>query len=204
VARGINDLGTIVGYQGTLSFGIATGFVDSNGQFTNVTVGSAPETTLTGIDNAGLMVGSWEDTTTNPFTFHGFFAFHPTGPFQTFDYPGAFTSGLTGVNNLGAVTGTYAGQAGPPIFGFISIGGQFLPTGPDITINCINDSFAFAGSFVVDGVTHGFEYVNGIALLIDFPGATSTTVYGINNAGTLVGTYTDGTGTHGFMASPGT
>jgi hypothetical protein len=49
---------------------------------------------------------------------------------------------------------------------------------------------------------HGFVYANAAATLIDVPGATSTIVYGINNAGVLVGTYIDASGTHGFMASP--
>ncbi|HBZ70102.1 MAG TPA: hypothetical protein DEP35_10350 [Deltaproteobacteria bacterium] len=37
---------------------------------------------------------------------------------------------------------------------------------------------------------------------VDVPGATGTAVSGINNAGEIVGTYTDGTGFHGFRATP--
>jgi hypothetical protein len=109
---------------------------------------------------------------------------------------------LTGVNNLGAVTGTYGTQLAPPVFSFVSVGGQFGSTGPGIVINCINDFFLFAGTFNMGGANHGFVYANATATLIDVPGATSTIVYGINNAGVLVGTYIDASGTHGFMASP--
>src|SRR6185503_16220729 len=136
------------------------------------------------------------------FTSHGFFGFSPAGPFHDLDYPGALTSALTGVNNLGAVTGLYALQVGPPTFGYISIGGEFGSTGPGLEINCINDSFAFGGSFNVGGVNHGFVYANGVAAVVDVPGASSTIVYGINNAGTIVGTYVDEAGQHGFMAVP--
>lgn len=201
-ARGINDIGTIVGRMGSFSFGVGSAFVRDGGGFTTVQVGSSPETTLWGIDNAGLMVGNWEDTSTSPFTFHGFFGFNAAGPFNNLDFPGALTSGLTGVNNLGAVTGTYAFNARPPVFGYISIAGQFGAAGPDVAIYGINDSFAFCGAFFVNGVSHGFVFQNGTASAIDFPGASSTIAYGINNAGTVVGTYTDANGTHGFMATP--
>jgi len=168
-----------------------------------VQVGTSPQTTLWGIDNAGLMVGSWEDTSTSTFTFHGFFAFSPSGPFNNLDYPGALTSGLTGVNNLGAVTGTYSLNIGPPTFGYISIAGQFGSTGPDVAIYGINDAFGFCGAYFVNGVSHGYVFQNGVASGIDFPGAASTIAYGINNAGIVVGTYTDTSGgTHGFMATP--
>ena len=169
-ARGINDSGTIVGASGSFSFGIRIGFVNEGGVFTNVTIGSSPSTVLRGIDNVGLMVGSWSDTSTTVFTSHGFFGFNPAGPFHDLDYPGALTSALTGVNNLGAVTGLYALQVGPPTFGYISIGGEFGSTGPGLEINGINDSFAFGGSFNAGGVNHGFVYANGVATVIDVPG----------------------------------
>jgi probable HAF family extracellular repeat protein len=40
--------------------------------------------------------------------------------------------------------------------------------------------------------------------LIDVPSSTSTRANGINNAGQIVGGYTDGTGTHGFLDTNGT
>ena len=38
---------------------------------------------------------------------------------------------------------------------------------------------------------------------VPFLGATDTFVYGINNPGTIVGSYIDGTGTHAFVNSKG-
>jgi len=41
------------------------------------------------------------------------------------------------------------------------------------------------------GNPHGFSYLAGVFKTIDFPGALFTAVSAINNAGTIVGQYTD-------------
>ncbi len=194
----INDFGTIVGTRGAKSS--SKGWVDSGGIYTDVAVENAAATILSGIDDSGLMVGSWNEPMTDPPVSHGFFGFSASGPFYNLDYPGALTSALRGVNNLGAVVGVYTREAGGPSYGYFYLGGVFGSTGPGVEINCINDAFAFAGSFSIAGVNHGFVSANGQTIVVDFPGARSTVVSGINNAGTLVGTYTDVGGTpHGFV-----
>lgn len=50
---------------------------------------------------------------------------------------------------------------------------------------------------------HGFTYTNGTFVSIDYPGARSTDVYEINNAGQIAGRYEDETGTHNFFATNG-
>jgi hypothetical protein len=62
----------------------------------------------------------------------------------------------------------------------------------------INDSGQTVGAFG----SHGFLYAAGTVTQLDVPGATSTRSQGINNAGQIVATYTDSTGTHGFLATP--
>ncbi len=56
------------------------------------------------------------------------------------------------------------------------------------------------------GVDHGFLY-DGVTTFtsIDFPGATATQAYGVNNAGSIVGLYSDlGGGIHAFLNQGGT
>jgi hypothetical protein len=50
--------------------------------------------------------------------------------------------------------------------------------------------------------SHGFVWEAGAFTLFDVPGAYQTQLTGINNRGQLAGTYRDGTGAHGFLATP--
>jgi hypothetical protein len=50
---------------------------------------------------------------------------------------------------------------------------------------------------------HGFLYSGGSYTSIDVPGATGkggTQAFGINDAGQIVGTYSDSSGSHGWSA----
>jgi len=52
---------------------------------------------------------------------------------------------------------------------------------------------------LADGKDHGFLLSNGSFTIIDVPGSTTTEAMGINNAGWIVGYYSDSSGTrHGF------
>ncbi len=82
------------------------------------------------------------------------------------------------------------------------------PTGgkaPAMSANAINNAGAVAGSFTTSGgVTKAFLKLAGGAFhVIAFPGATATAAFGVNDNDTVVGTYTDRTGstatTHGFI-----
>ena len=51
------------------------------------------------------------------------------------------------------------------------------------------------GSYVDSSFnSHGFLYNGGAFSSVEFPGATSTRAYGINNSGQIVGTYVDSSG----------
>jgi hypothetical protein len=57
------------------------------------------------------------------------------------------------------------------------------------------------GRYSAGGATHGFlRDVDGSFVTIDFPGAIGTEAHGINNASEIVGSYSDSSGTHGFVA----
>jgi hypothetical protein len=51
--------------------------------------------------------------------------------------------------------------------------------------------------------SHGFIYDNGSFATIDFPGASGTEAWGINDGGEIAGNYIDSSGnSHGFVANP--
>lgn len=57
---------------------------------------------------------------------------------------------------------------------------------------------------MVDNAAHGFLDTGGSFTAIDFPGATGgTAANGINDAGEIVGNFSDGTGGHGFVDAGG-
>jgi hypothetical protein len=45
-------------------------------------------------------------------------------------------------------------------------------------------------------------YSNSTFTILDMPGAIATYVYNINDSGQVTGHYTDGSGAHGFIATP--
>jgi uncharacterized membrane protein len=85
-------------------------------------------------------------------------------------------------------------------------------SGPCTAARWINQRGDIVGSFAqVDSVEdcvpdqphHGFLLRDGQYTRIDVPAATSTKVLAINDAGVIVGNFTDSNGdTHGFMAMP--
>src|SRR5262249_18002453 len=61
----------------------------------------------------------------------------------------------------------------------------------------INDAGQIVGEFYYNGNWHGFLYSNGTYTTLDNPAGTGqfgTVITGINNIGTLVGTYDDSNG----------
>src|SRR5262249_22456931 len=120
-----------------------------------------------------------------------------------------------GINNAGQVVGCYQSTAGVGFsHGFLLSGGMYstldvpvdvLPTSHSTCLRGINYAGQIVGSTDDLGFnTHGFLYSGGQFTLIDVPGSNPgrTIANGINNAGQIVGTYSDGTGTHGFLATP--
>jgi hypothetical protein len=53
--------------------------------------------------------------------------------------------------------------------------------------------------FDAAGIEHGFVSTGGTFTAIDFPGATATAAAGINSTGDIVGLWSDGTTTRGFL-----
>lgn len=122
-AIGINDSGQIVGgYLGTDN--VAHGFLLSGGTYTTLTDPLASDTpsdngtVATGINAGGQIVGTYD---AGPLMggFHGFI-YNPNGggTYSTLDVPGAISTQVFGINNLGLIVGIY-GDAGAGEHGFI-------------------------------------------------------------------------------------
>jgi len=108
---------------------------------------------------------------------HGYTYDYATGTTTTIDYPGAATTVAYGINDSGGIVGGFCDQG---------------------TNGCPLDLFL--------GSSHAFMDDNGVFTQLDFPGANETTAFGVNSAGTVVGTYEiNGTTTtvHAFIYQNG-
>jgi uncharacterized membrane protein len=127
--------------------------------------------------------------------------------FMTIDYPGAYMTTPTAVNDSGSVVGYYLDSQFGSNHGFLYAGGVYStiddPEGTTFPEG-INNSGEITGVIEVGQTEiHGFTYVNGVFTTFDYPGRTgSTNGQGINNRGELVGIYVPG-GSDGFLDNNG-
>jgi probable HAF family extracellular repeat protein len=151
--------------------------------YTQIKVPGAVETEAHGINAFGQIVGSWQDASGNT---HGFL--YNAGTFTSFDYPGSNQTTPYAINNAGDIVGDHDASLGFLLKG--GVGGVFSTiNGLGWDIN--NFDFIAAGSGFIDS--------SGNAYSIQFPGAQSTLSWGINDAFEIVGTWDDGSRTHGFF-----
>ncbi len=161
------------------------------------------DTFVQGINTSGLIVGYTQD----PITFHGYF--FQNGVVTPYDVPGSSFTVLYGVNDAGDFTGRYVVTGGSSNgFGFASIGGVFtnivIGDADFVSPHGINNSEAVVGWYALpgDGDVHGFLWrPDGSAVYpVDFPGAPVTNLAGVNDHGTIVGSWTDSSlNFHGFV-----
>lgn len=136
--------------------------------------------------------------------------------FTSLDYPGATQTTTQGINGYGVIVGGYAleGDRHPMIIR----SGQYLPQAPHTILGSdwgqaykINNSGATVGLYLDSGgFSHGFLLKQGVLTTLDYPDASDTIPFGINNSGTVVGYWDllDGSGNeianHGFIWNNGT
>jgi uncharacterized membrane protein len=133
-----------------------------------------------GINGAGHIVGD--------FGRHGFL--YAGGVYSTVDVPGADFTSVFALNDNGEMVGRFGDQTG--IHGFLCINGVF--TTIDVSegfgatrADGINAAGEIVGDFDSGTLTHGYVYRNGLLTVIDYPGAHSTSAFGINDNGAIVG-----------------
>ncbi len=123
----------------------------------------------------------------------------PTPPpqftFHNIDYPGANLTRARGINNHGVIVG---GSRIPGV-GFHAMmiqNGKFIPLAPTTILGSnwseafkINDGGDIVGYFQDDNGYRGFLLRKGLLTILDFPGATDTQAFGLNDSGTVAGTW---------------
>jgi uncharacterized membrane protein len=171
--------------------------------FTKASVPGATVTSPGGINNAGMSVGAYLDSSG---VGHGYIL--KGKKVTTLDDPNA-KAGTTGGSNIQyngtAVVGAYTNSAGVGV-GYMYKGGKYTdipgPTGNTGTsANAINDSGEIVGNYTDSaGVIHGFLLKGGKYTTLTVSGGLGTVATGINNKGTIVAYYfVNSTGTLGSV-----
>ena len=206
---------------GVLFGGGKAAFADSL-KFATIDVSGATFTATVGINAAGQIVGTYTDAAG---IFHGFL--DSGGVFTTIDDanagPGSLGSQARGINASGQIVGFSQDAAGTD-HGFLDSQGVFTPindpnTASGTAATGINNGGQIVGAFFdATGISHGFldtpvkitlpgGVVETASLFttIDDPNARlGNEAVGINNAGQIVGFYTDANGvSHGFLDTAG-
>ena len=194
----VNAGGSDLGFTRSADGRISTPIVDPNDD-TGVTV-------LRAIDDEGVIAGFYGANVSNGFLL-------TDGKFRTVDFPGAVSTALRGINNLGDVSGTYSiVDLDADEFGFIiprrgpAISFKLPdPNGTGIVVGGINDLRQLVGYYTdATSTLVGFlRQPSGQFVSIIVPAALITQVLGINDCGIVVGTYGDGSTAHGFYGRPG-
>ena len=206
---GINDEGLVTG-SWTAADGSEIGFIRTpDGHITTPIVDPNDNTGVTvlrAINDEGVIAGFYGANVNNGFLL-------TDGKFRTMDFPGAVSTLLRGINNLGDVSGGYSVvDLNADEFGFI-----IARRGPPISLKLpdpaatgivpggINDLRQLVGYYTdATSTLVGFlRQPSGQFVTIVFPGALSTQIFGINDCGILVGAWGDGSTEHGFYGRPG-
>ena len=212
----INNRGEIAGSYVTGGV-TAHGFIrDAGGHYTTFDAAAAPGTMTeaAGINNQGTVVGAYGVTVP-----HGFVR-SPAGTITTVNVPGSQDTLLYGVNDSGALVGSYVDAQGLE-HGFMLENGTLTvidppgspasPAARDTGATDINDQGQIVGFYAdATGTYHGYLYDKGRFTRLDPPGAAdvpnfATTVpWGINDRGQVVGQYVDAAAVlHGYLWQPG-
>jgi len=128
---------------------------------------------------------------------------HAAGPaapvykFKEVVVPGALSTGIVSINNLGVIIGPYINPAGD-YHSYFYDGHAFhvidMPGAVSTSATGINDWGTIVGLFdtadpVTSGTEHGFILRDGQYVQWDFPGASDTDIFGINDLGDVAGAY---------------
>jgi probable HAF family extracellular repeat protein len=169
-------------------------------------------TQVSGVNNAGTLVGVWNGTAGDQ---HGFIQ-QPGGQPVSFDALGVpCCTTPQAINDEGTVVGSVCTCQGSTFLyhGWVrSRDGTVTelddPSAPDQTFPTgINDSGVIVGEYVADASgssPSGFVYDREKWTSFHYPGSTATYVSGINNSGAIVGVAFDAVGLpHGFLYQNG-
>jgi hypothetical protein len=179
--------------------------------FLTVDVPGATTTEVSAVNNAGVLVGSYEGKAGIA---HGFLK--KNGKFTSFDPPGSTGTFPSGINDWGVTVGTYIDSSGNS-HGFVRTAhGAYTilndPNAPPGTTNgeSLNDAGVIIGYYLdTHAAIHGFVLRDGHYAKLDEPDAGSgadqgTLLNGINSAGVITGEYVENNGVaRGFVYTAG-
>lgn len=218
---GINDVGVTVGFWSSQNKRNMSdnnfGFYTLNGRFHNVVfptrnMSKPPVTQLLGVNNRDIAVGFFNGAAGQSHAFEFSIAGHW---FRRLHIPGAVSSTATGINNRGEIVGFFTNKRGKT-FGFVitrrgTVIEFNIPGASSTMAFGVNDFGAVVGTFMRgsgnNAKSFGFVWQPGRGVrVVNAPlGRGATTLNGINNAGDLVGFYTDARGnTDGLLVARGT
>jgi hypothetical protein len=205
---GINNNNKAVGWYTDNTTGVTHGLVvNPEG---HMTVIDPPGSTLTNawsINDSGEIVGAYTDSGG---AFHGFTLVGST--YTTFDAPGgSVLTEFTGINTQGDKVGIFDDSNGVEHGFAVTRAGKFIQiddpnSGGAVTAtDRINDSDEYVGLWGTSttGPFSGYHAQNNVFTTITYPGSTETRTRGLNNAGIVVGRYTDQNGAvRGYAGRP--
>jgi probable HAF family extracellular repeat protein len=187
---GVNNAGDFVGTTGT------EGFVNIGGTVTEFYGSGTDATYPSAINNNEEVVGQFYDSSNNSHCFD----MASNGTITEIVYPGALQTACSGINDSGVITGWYENSS-DQYYAFEDNAGVF--TSLDfINASGINNAGTFVGYYYGPGASgaEGYGYLasphtmKSIAT-VTVPGSESTSTFGLNDAGVIVGQYTNAKGT---------
>lgn len=129
----------------------------------------------------------------------------------SFDYPGATSTSPIGINDRGDIAGWYTDssnatrgflRARTGVFRSIS---EPNATGNQTRAQKINNSRLICGFYTkADGNNHGYLVSGNNFSEFDVPGANTTFIFGLNDGGNFVGSFSTALGLDGYVNSGGT
>ena len=218
----------IVGFYTDKATGFTHGFLDASGTQAPVDdpAGSPPNVTtpvqnLLGINDAGKAAGFWTDNNGHE---HGFVVELDTQSLTALKFieippstfPGAVATQASDITDNEGVCGFWTDAAGNNHGFFGHLGQKYYTINlkiPNVAVTSAspfgcNDRGEIVGSFTdSSGDVHGFLFAHGKYLQFDATGSSQTPAFGVmgtfingvNDAGDIVGFFSDGTKVNGFV-----
>jgi uncharacterized membrane protein len=180
-------------------------FLLSQGIVTQITWQGAVNVQADGINDAGTIVGSFEQAASAPYA--GFI--DRGGRITTLTNPAGQTVPTAIAQNGRLIVGdveTPAGGFSPWIYENGSFTAIAVPGAVDGFASGVTNAGRVSGTYFTDAsltVPHGYFYQNGTVTPFDVPGAVWTELGGMTESGVVTGCYADANGlVHGFYAKP--
>jgi hypothetical protein len=198
---GIDGSGNIVGYEFDSNFTASRGIYGPINSPSTFTVPGATSTEAEGVSDNGIIAGLYVNGSQRMFIKDG-------SNITTFSYPGGGSQQyLWDANDTGDAVGLSA--CCDQGVSFLKQGNTFTTisvpgiSNNDVVAYGLNDQDTVVG-YYYDGTTeHGFIWQNGTSTTFDFPGATATILFDINDSGEIFGGYTNAQSQQfNFLAMP--